>query len=48
MKSIKFLEETGEGCLRTLIGFGPEKERRDDLTELSHLYIARDLHGAPR
>ena len=27
--------ETGEGCRRTLIGFGPGTEPRDDLTELS-------------
>ena len=45
--------ETGEGCLRTLIGFGPGAERGDDLTELGRLDVASesvggagDLHGA--
>ena len=47
------LAETGEGCLRTLIGFGPGAERGDDLTELGRLDVASesvggagDLHGA--
>ena len=45
--------ETGEGCLRTLIGFGPGTEPRDDLTELNSLDVAWEsvagagnLHGA--
>ena len=32
--------ETGEGCLRTLIGFGPGTEPPDDLTELNSLDVA--------
>ena len=31
----KTVAEIGEGCLRTLIDFGPGMEPRDDLTELS-------------
>ena len=52
---LNIVAETGEGCLRTLIGFGPGTEPRDDLTELSRLLVAResvagvgDLHGARR
>ena len=47
------MAETGEGCLRTLIGFGPGKEPRDDLTQLNSLDVAWEsvagagnLHGA--
>ena len=39
------MAETGEGCLRTLIGFGPGAEPGDALTELSRLEVASESVG---
>ena len=38
----KPVAETGEGCLRTLICFGPGTEPRDDPTELSRLDVVSE------